>query len=143
MTTHLQCVIFNVNRLEVQTMFVKENLNPKNKKVADCVIRAIAKAENKTWLEVFDLLTKIARENYSVLNDKTVYSTYLNKYPKINVKHEVNGKKKRLTVKDVCKLEGTYIVKIANHLTVVIDGKYYDIWDCGNKCAYVIWKVKY
>lgn len=124
-------------------MFIKENINPKNKKAADCVIRAIAKAENKSWLEVFDLLTEISRKVYSVQNDKIVYAEYLSNYQKIDVKYESSeGKKKRLTVKDICKLEGTYIVSIANHLTVVIDGYYYDKWDCGNKSAYVIWKVK-
>ncbi len=114
-------------------MFIKENINPNGKKTSDCVIRAIAKAENKTWLEVFDLLTNIARKDFSVLNDKQIYGKYLSKYPNIDVMYIINNKKKRLTVKDVCNLKGIYIISIANHLTVVIDGKYYDTWDCGSQ----------
>jgi hypothetical protein len=123
-------------------MFVEFNINPKGKKTSDCVVRAIAKAENKTWLEIYDYLSKIARDTYSMPNDSKVYGKYLSGYPKINVKHEVNGKMKRLTVKEICELKGTYLVSIANHLTVVKDGNIFDTWDCGEKSAYIIWKVK-
>lgn len=123
-------------------MFVKENINPKSKKRTDCVIRAIAKAEGKTWLEVYDELTEIGRKHYSVQNDPFIYGKYLAKYPTIDVKYEIDGKKKRYTVKDICRFKGTFIIQIANHLTTVIDGKYYDNWDCGNKSAYRIWKLK-
>ena len=122
-------------------MFVKENINPSGKKNSDCVIRAIAKAEGKTWLDVFDTLTMIARTNYGVLNDSKIYGEYLDKYPTVTVKCQVNGELKRLTVADVCRLEGIYIVKIAKHLTVVIDGKCCDTWDCTQKSAYKIWKI--
>lgn len=30
-------------------MFIKENLNPQNKNVGDCVIRAISKVLNQSW----------------------------------------------------------------------------------------------
>jgi hypothetical protein len=34
-------------------------------------------AYNKTWIDVFDELTSIARENFDVLNSKDVYVKYL------------------------------------------------------------------
>lgn len=123
-------------------MFVNENVNPKKHKVADCVVRAIAKAEGKSWLEIFDTLTDLARKEYSVLNDKKVYGKYLSKYEKIPVMYEDHGRKFRYTVEMICGWKGTYIVSIANHLTVVKDGKYYDIWDCGDRSSYIIWKVR-
>jgi len=138
-------------------MFVKENVNPKNRLVGDCVIRAIAKAEDKPWLEVFDTLTEIARATFNVPSDKKVYKQYLKKYDKIDVFKYVDGGKvsvvngvkkietkikKRYTVDDVCKMKGTYIISIAHHLTVASNGKLYDTWDCGNRCTYIIWKVK-
>jgi hypothetical protein len=122
-------------------MFINENVNPK-RKTSDCVIRAICKAENKPWLEVFDSLVAIARKDYTIPNTKDAYDKYLNKYEKINVFHMVNGKKKRYTVKEICEFKGTYIVSIANHMVAVVNGNYYDLWDCGDKSAYVIWKVK-
>lgn len=124
-------------------MYKFENMNPAGNRVSDCVVRAIAKAEKKTWLETHDALTKIAREQYTVLNDKMAYTEYLSKYPKIDVMHEVNGRRKRYTVGQIAKeMKGTYVIRVANHLTTVVDGNYYDIWDCGDRCAYVIWKVK-
>lgn len=124
-------------------MFTYENVNPKGKVVGDCVIRAIAKTENKPWVEIFDNLTEIARKTYNVTSDTKVYSKYLNeKYEKINVFNKANGSKKRLKVKEICKLKGSYIVRIAGHVTAVVDGSIYDIWDCSNKGSYIIWKVK-
>lgn len=123
-------------------MFIKENINPKNKKTGDCVIRAIAKAEQKDWLEIFDALVIIARKIYSVPDYTDTFKKYLSKYPKIDVFHfDNNGDKKRYTVQEISKWNGTYLVSLAGHLTVTIDGNYYDIWDCGNKCAYMIWRV--
>jgi hypothetical protein len=55
-------------------MFVNENVNPRGRKTGDCVIRAIAKAENKEWLGIFDALVAIAREAYSVPNGKVTYT---------------------------------------------------------------------
>lgn len=122
--------------------FVKENVNPKNRKTGDCVIRAIAKAEGKDWLEIFDSLTAIARAKYTVPNDKMAYEKYLEGYETVRVFHEVEGKKKRFTVAEICSFEGTYIVSVASHLTTVADGVLYDTWDCSRKSAYKIWKVK-
>jgi len=122
-------------------MFIKENLNPKKLKVGDCVVRAIAKAENKAWLEVYDALVHIGRKVFAMPNNKEVYTEYLNHYEKVTVFHMVGSKKKRYTVKEIGEWSGTYIVSVANHLTVVVDGNYYDTWDCGKKCAYIIWKV--
>lgn len=123
--------------------FKFENLNPKGKKVGDCVIRAIAKAENKTWFEVFDVLTKVARENFSVLNDQCVYVKYLEKYRKIDVKYVdcKTGKNKRYTVNDVSYFPGTYLIQVSGHMTTVVDGVIYDIWDTSERSAYRIWRV--
>ena len=122
-------------------MFIKENVNPK-RKTSDCVIRAIAKVFNKDWIVVFDELVAIARRKFTIPSDKIVYEEYLKNYTTINVKTEDEGCRKRLTVADVCCMRGAYIVSIANHMTVVIDGNIYDLWDCSNSSAYKIWKIK-
>jgi hypothetical protein len=122
--------------------FVLENLNPRNRKTGDCVIRAIAKAESKSWVEVFDSLSVIARELYSTTGQTDVISKYLKNYKKIDVKYvDSLGNKKRYTVADVCEFKGTYIVSVASHLTCVKDGVLYDTWNCGRKSAYIIWKI--
>lgn len=122
------------------------NVNPMKKEVGDCVIRAIANAEDKSWYEVFDALTKIARENCSAPNWKDTYEAYLSKYPTIPVKYEYGGKKYRLTASDFWndpKLkEGNYVIRQAHHVTCVKNGVCEDIWDCSHRASYKIWKVK-
>lgn len=127
--------------------FYKEvNINPKNKRVGDCVIRAIANAEGKTWEEVFEALVTIAREKCSLPNSKDVYTEYLSKYETVPVKYEFEGKKYRLTPSDFWndpKLKkGNYVITQANHLTCVKDGVCEDSWDCTRRAAYKIWKIK-
>ena len=125
-------------------MFIKENLNPKARKTGDCVIRAIAKAEGKSWLYVFDALTIIARNKYSIVNHKHTYEAYLDCYKIVPCKIETAMGNVKYTVKEFADTHpmGTYLISIAGHMTVVIDGNIYDTWDCSNKKAYKIWEVK-
>ena len=44
-------------------MFIESNPNPNNSRVGDCVIRAIAKAENASWDKIYlDLLNSLYPE---------------------------------------------------------------------------------
>jgi len=123
--------------------FVKENLNPRNRKTSDCVVRAIAKVEGKGWLEIFDALVEIGRKQFALPNSKEVYERYLKKYKTIGVMYvREDGMKKRYTIADVCKWRGTYVIAVAGHLASVVDGVLYDTWDCSHRSAYKIWRVK-
>lgn len=119
-----------------------ENLNPLKRKVSDCVIRAIAKAEGKTWLEVFDNLVSIARKEFCIPNESRAYDIYLSNYQTIPVMYfNEYQKKMRYTVADICTWKGTYVVSGANHVTCVIDGVIHDTWDTSKRSAYKIWKI--
>lgn len=54
--------------------------------------------------------------------------------------HGVSNKKgtKRPTVERFAldHPQGTYICKVAHHVVAVVDGKYYDTWDCGKYSLY-------
>lgn len=121
--------------------YIEFNMNPKKKLRQDCVVRAIARAEYTPYMTVLDSLYKIGRSLFTVPSDKVVYRRYLAQYPKVDAMKEVGGKKKRLTVEDVCKMDGTFVVSVRGHLTCVEDGDVYDTWNCSHKCAYEIWKV--
>lgn len=110
---------------------------------ADCVIRAFSKAAGITWLESFDILAKRARETYDVPNS-------MNNYPQVLIdygfkKHTVPVVKgqKRMTVEDFCKIhsKGRYCLKVANHLTAVVNGICYDQWNPANKCVYAYYEL--
>lgn len=109
----------------------------------DCVIRALTKALNLTWLEVFDEIHPISREMQVPFNCKPCYEKYLTEV-KGFIYTGISNKKgtKRPTVQSFAKehKQGTYVLKVANHIVTVVDGIYYDTWDCGNSCLYGYWK---
>lgn len=121
--------------------FVKTNLNPTGKKYGDCVVRALMKANGKSWAETYSDLCAIGLEMYAMPNDKAVYEKYL----------EQNGWKKqkmprfednsRYTVSEFSEEnpKGTFVITVANHITTVVDGILYDTWDCGHKSICNYW----
>lgn len=127
------------------TFYKKVNLNPKGSITGDCVVRAIANALDKDWYQVFDDLTKIARDRCGVIDEPETYSIYLKDYPTIRVKFvDKYGENRRLRPRYFKEkgLNGTYIVSVAGHLTCVRNGVVEDTWNCANKCAYKIWEIK-
>lgn len=128
--------------------FCQYNINPSYEDgqrydKGDCVIRAFAMAADITWLEAFDLLTKRARETYDVPNSKSNYPHVLLDFGFKKKSVSVAKGKKRMTVEDFCKAhkKGRYCVKVANHLTAVVNGVCYDQWNPANKCVYVYYEL--
>lgn len=127
---------------EAVNMFKQYNNNPRKIKTCDCVIRAFSFASGKTWEDTFTDLCNIALQEKSMPNDIKVYTKYAEQLGLTKYKIElVNGK--RPTVKSFSDThqKGTFILRLANHITVVKDGIYYDIWDCGKKSVYLYWKI--
>lgn len=104
----------------------------------DCVVRALTKVMNKTWLEVFNELIPYAIEIQCMPNSKTCYESYLKdngfEY------HGISNRKgsKRPTVESFTKEHktGIFFLNVANHVVSVVDGIYYDTWDSGQCCLY-------
>lgn len=116
-------------------------------KVGDCQIRALAKALNKTWLEVFDIITPICREQQVM----DIFSCDLSKTKEAManlgfIYTGVTNKKgtKRPTVDSFAKEHrtGTYVVTVAHHVVAVVDGKYFDTWDSGSCSLYGYYELK-
>lgn len=107
-------------------------------KYGDCVVRALTKIMNKTWVEVFNELVPYALDIQCMPSDKACYERYLKdngfEY------HGVSNKKgsKRPTVESFTKEHkaGTFFLNVANHVVSVVDGIYYDTWDSGQCCLY-------
>lgn len=124
-------------------MFKRINKNPKQRKTDDCAIRAISTVFNKEWTEVFDELSVLARSIYSVPSASETVKEYLQEYPVLPVKyHTDSGGRKRYKVKDICDLEGSYIIKLSNKFTCVVDGVIHDLWDCRDHAASIVWKIR-
>ena len=99
--------------------------NDKDKKdeQSDCVIRALCKVMNKTWLEVFDELLPIARDIQCNHNSKPCYKRYLEEHGFEYVGISNKKGSKRPTVESFTKehKEGTYFLSVANHAVASVD----------------------
>ena len=104
----------------------------------DCVIRSLTKAVGKTWIDVFDELVPIARKYQCMPNSDPCYKEYLasNGFEYCGVSNRKGVK--RPTVESFAKEhpDGVYVLRVANHLVAVRDGKFHDTWDCGGKSLY-------
>lgn len=113
----------------------------------DCTIRAICKVMDLTWLEAFDLLMPYARE-YQTPNIFFLPRKECNDVmDKLGFEYVgVSNKKgsRRPTVDSFARdhQSGRYILNVAHHEVAVVDGKYYDTWDCGYKALYGWYELK-
>ena len=107
----------------------------------DCVIRAVSKALDCTWEESFKILTDRALKIKDVPNCRKTVTSVLKDYGFRWVAIKVEKGMKRPTVSEFAKShDGTYVLKVAHHEVCVKGGKYYDIWDCGEKAVYGYWE---
>lgn len=116
------------------------NMNPLNRKVSDCTVRAFALAHNISWYKAFDILNEYARKECIILDDTQFIDDFLNKrydYECYKCKNEF------ITVREVSYLypRGVYLITMQGHITCMIDGDIYDIWDCRDKYAWRVWKI--
>ena len=106
----------------------------------DCTIRALSKAMNCSWLEAFDAEVPFCSEDQcSNIFDVPIK---VRKVMMDRLGFDYTGvpkkARKRPTVESFAKdhKEGTFILNVAHHEVAVVDGKYYDTWDCGKKSVY-------
>ena len=114
------------------------NVNQNNNFVKDCVIRAISVAENESWGDTYDDLSRIAKKNGILLDDVNFVEPLLDyRYDRIKI---YPGD----TVQDVLidNPKGSYLVTMNGHITVIKDGIVYDTFDCRNRIVRNVWVVK-
>lgn len=121
--------------------YIYENRNPFNKRVGDCVIRAISKVMNMSWEDVaIDLSIMMVTEG-DVVNSNALWGEYLS----------LNGYRKGIlpdtcpncyTLKDFCRDYplGTFVVCTGSHVIAVIDGDYFDVFDSGDEVVTYYWE---
>lgn len=117
--------------------YVNENVNPKNKKTCDCVIRAITKATGKDYYVVYEELYKTSVKSGFMLNEKRVEEKVLEKYGFVKIKqprhYDDNTKYTIGEIDELISKNDIVIISCAHHLTCVKNHTLYDIWDCRNK----------
>ena len=120
------------------------NANPQKLKTGDCVIRALAVAFDRTWYAMYDELCKRARDMATIPNDKKCWNAYLTEASCQPIQVIRKGKHLWKDGHDfaVKHKKGRYVLQMANHLSVAVDGVIYDIWDCSDRMVYKAWLVE-
>lgn len=119
-------------------IYFQPNKKDLKDEIGDCAIRAMCKALDKTWIEIFDGLVPYARDKQCLLNQKPAYEAFLKDH---GFEYKSFKRNERVTVEDFAKkFKGTAIcyvrVGFGTHLVTASGGKYYDTLDSGNKIMY-------
>lgn len=120
-----------------------ENVNPKNRKAADCVIRAITKASGKDYWRVAEDLFAMQKKTGYMLNEKKCYEKVLEQYGFVKRSQPRkcdNTKYLAGEINQVC--DKVAVISVANHLTCYDGECIVDTWDCRYKTIGNYW-VKY
>jgi hypothetical protein len=115
-------------------MYADYNNNPQNKRVGDCVTRALAKVLNKPWEDIHWDLALESFKQADTMQSMSVWGKYL----------KDNGFAQRLlpdtcpncyTVRQFCRdnPQGYFVLVTGSHVIAVIDGVYFDTWDSGDE----------
>lgn len=110
------------------------NPNPSGKMVGDCVIRAISKATNRSWEEIYVKVAIQGLMMHDMPSSNSVWGSFL-----------YNQNFHRYSIPDMCPDCYTvaefaednpiwiYVLATGTHVVTVQDGDYYDAWDSGSE----------
>ena len=114
--------------------YVYENRNPLNKRVGDCVIRAISKIMDMPWDDVAIDLSMMMVLEKDIVSSNSLWGKYLmlNGFIRGNLPDTCPF---CYTLEQFCRdfPKGRYVVATGSHVIAVIDGNYYDTFDSGNE----------
>lgn len=135
------------------------NMNPKNKKTTDCVVRAIALATNQSWEKVLRDLCEIAIETGYHIDDVKCYAKYIESCGFTKCKQPRKPNNKKYTGKEFCQYlydnkvayNKPILAHIGGHHIVAIMPlndkgekrfKVVDIWDSTDGTIGNFWMIK-
>ena len=116
--------------------YTTENVNPKNKKTTDCVVRALTKATGRLYKDVYMELVALSLKTGYFINEKRLEDKFLEANGFVKMKQPRKSDNTKYEIGEIDKLikRGTVIIRCAHHLTCVKDNVLYDTWDCRHKC---------
>lgn len=131
----------------MNTYFQEMNVNPKNKKTSDCVIRALYMTTGNNIENIMNSLTQIYFKTGYFVNDKKCYDRYLKDLGYVKHSQAKKNDNTKYTGKEFCeflnktmKNNSTVFANIGGHHVTTFRnfGNGYmivDTWNCTDKCV--------
>lgn len=118
--------------------FVYLNVNPDGERESDCVTRAISLS---TGIGYSTIRKKLHHTAKLLDCEKLCHTCYSFLIEQVFKCRPVNCD--GMTVENFADLHplGTYLVRMNGHISTIIDGAVYDIWDCRDYFLTNAWKV--
>lgn len=114
--------------------FVFCNPNPERISITDCVVRAVAIAQNRSWDDVYMDLCMLGLKMHDMPNNNAVWDAYLRAegWRRFGIPDTCPS---CYTVRDFCidNPYGIFVLGTGEHAMAVIDGNYYDTSDSGDE----------
>ena len=124
-------------------MYQRYNPNPETARVGDCTVRALCKALNKGWYEVYVNLCVYGLVYADMPSANSVWGAYLKDcgYERFIIPDTCPN---CYTVEDFTRehSKGTYVLSLNGHVVAVKDGDYFDTWDSGQEIPVYYWREK-
>lgn len=113
-------------------MFVQCNPNPRWKRLDDCVVRAIAIAEDREWRGVYRELCEVGDELYMMPSTNACWDKLLTRH---GWKKSIAYCPPCLTVAEFAEHNpyGVFLLATGSHVVAVRDGDWLDAWDSGDE----------
>lgn len=110
-------------------MWIEFNTNPFGLRVGDCVIRAISKALNRSWEDIYIDLCLHGFLMGDLPSSNAVWSAYLRH--KGFKRHTIEDCPDCYTVADFCQEHpnGVYVIGTGSHAVCICDGCAFDAWN--------------
>lgn len=121
--------------------YEKCNINPYGKSVGDCTIRAISLALDQSWDKTYFDLCLQGYKMGDMPSANNVWGAYLRSkgFKRSAIPDFLP---ENYSVRDFCAEtpKGIFVLACSGHVVAVIDGKYHDTWDSGDKVPIYYWE---
>lgn len=125
-------------------MWKEYNPNPKNKRVEDCVVRAMAKALDTDWNKAYLMIVSQGLSMCDMPHSNAVWGAVLKRegFKRLAVPNTCPD---CYTAKNFCEdhPEGTFVLGFGQHVATVIDGILYDSWNSSDEIPQYYWYRRY